>query len=384
MSNAQHKPVVAFDFSGLDHLNPGNGQFRYCTDLIKGLAAFGSGLRYVVLGSRATPPEPIAGLFTRAAFRYVHVPPRSSRGAYYLDQVRYGWLLRRERVDLFHTPHTFLPRLTGARAIVTVLDLMTDLFPEYRERFESRTYRRYKAAVQRNGTHVIAISRTTAADLERLWRVPRERISTVYLGFDNAVPSSSVPKELLALTQRPFVLSPYNLEPRKNLQALVSAFVTVRQRFPELTLVLYGRAAVTPDRERAFQQQLDALGIRNAVMFTGFLSDEDLAWLYRAASMFVFPSLYEGFGIPVLEALSAGACVIARNQSAMAEVIGNAGLTVETQNPAELAAAMTTILGDPQLRMVLNRAAEERARQFSLEAMTRGTITAYLHALGFN
>jgi glycosyltransferase involved in cell wall biosynthesis len=372
--------TVAFDFSGLDHLNPGNGQYRYCTDLLRGLARLQHGLAFVVLGSRAAPPPEVAGVFDTPAWRYVHLNRLSMRGAYYADNVRYAWLLRRERVDVFHTAHTFLPR-APIPMVVTVYDLMTEIFPEYQERLQSRPYRRFKAAVQRKGTHAIAISETTAQDLRRLWHLPAERISTVYLGLEEMRPSVTVNDHLRDTARTPFVLSPYNLEPRKNLSALLVAMSAVRRAAPNVRLVLYGRAAVTPEREAEFRDRVREAGLEAAVSLTGFVSDDDLAWLYRAATLFVFPTLYEGFGIPVLEAMAAGACVVARNQSAMAEVLGDAGVQVETRDPRALAAAITALLADTQRRAELGRAARERARRFTQEAMSLGTVAAYRQAL---
>ncbi len=372
--------TVAFDFSGLDHLNPGNGQYRYCTDLIRGLARLQTGLTFVVLGSQPQPAPEIAGAFDAPEWRYVHVPRLSVRGAYYADLLRFAWLLRRERVDLFHTPHTFVPR-APIPMVVTVMDLMTEIFPEYHERLQSRPYQRFKAAVQRGGTHAIAISHTTADDLRRLWHVPAERISTVLLGFDPVCPSAVVSEQLRDAARSPFVLSPYNLEPRKNLSALLVAMGAVRRQAPDVRLVLYGRAAVTPEREAEFRDRVREAGLDAAVSLTGFVSDEDLAWLYRAATLFVFPTLYEGFGIPVLEAMAAGACVVARNQSAMVEVLGDAGVQVETRDPAQLAAAMGALLTDPPRRAALGRAAQVRAARFSQESMARGTLAAYMRAL---
>jgi glycosyltransferase involved in cell wall biosynthesis len=265
--------------------------------------------------------------------------------------------------------------------VVTVLDLMTEIFPEYQERLQSRPYQRFKAAVQRKGTHAIAISETTAQDLRRFWHLPAERISTVYLGFEEMRPSATVSEHLRDAARSPFILSPYNLEPRKNLSALLVAMSAVRRAAPNVRLVLYGRAAVTPEREAEFRDRVREAGLDAAVFLTGFVSDEDLAWLYRAATLFVFPTLYEGFGIPVLEAMAAGACVVTRNQSAMAEVLGDAGAQVETRDPRALAAAITALLADTERRAALGRAARERAGRFTQEAMSRGTVAAYMRAL---
>jgi glycosyltransferase involved in cell wall biosynthesis len=372
--------TVAFDFSGLDHLNPGNGQYRYCTDLIRGLARLQTGLTFVVIGSQPKPPPQVAGVFDVAGWRYVHLPRMSGRGAYYADLFRFPWLLRRERVDLFHTPHTFIPR-APVQMVVTVMDLMTEIFPEYQERRQSRPYQRFKAAVQRRGTHAIAISETTAEDMRRLWHVPAERITTVPLGVEEVRPSAAVSAELREAARPPFILSPYNLEPRKNLTTLLAAMKAVRRSVPEARLVLYGRAAVTPEREALFRDQVREAALDSAVSLTGFVSDEDLAWLYREAALFVFPTLYEGFGIPVVEAMAAGACVVTRNQSAMAEVLGDAGVQVETRDPQALAAAICALLADPQRRATLGRAAQVRAGRFTQEAMSRGTVAVYMRAL---
>jgi glycosyltransferase involved in cell wall biosynthesis len=320
-------------------------------------------------------------VFDAGQWRYTHLPKLTSRGAYYFDQLRFAWLLRRERVNLFHTPHTFVPLPASWRTVVTVYDLMSEIFPEYRERVASRPYRRFKRAVQGPGAHIIAISQTTAADLHKLWRIPPERMSTVPLGAEIAEPRRPENNVLRDLADITFVLSPYNLEPRKNLYGLLVATAEIRRARPEVRLVLYGRAAVTPQRVEMFRAQVRELGLADALVLTDFISDEVLAWLYRAASLFVFPSLYEGFGLPVLEAMAAGACVVARNQSAMAEILGDAGLAVETSDTPQLAAAMRALLDDPARRAELGHAAQARAARFSQDAMARDTLAVYMRAL---
>ena len=383
--------TVAFDFSGLDTLSPGNGQYRYCIDLLRGVARVPSEFHFVVMGSQPRAPAQIAGVLDAPRWRYVHVPRLHTRGEYYLDQVRYARLLQRERVDVFHTPHTFVPRLAlpraiapgqgGWRNVVTVYDLMSEIFPEYRERVASRPYRRFRSAVQHPRTQVIAISQTTAADLDKYWRIPAERISIVPLGPEIAPPQRPDDNVLTGLTDTSFVLSPYNLEPRKNLPSLIEAMTDVRAAHTGVKLVLYGRAAVTPEREAAFAAQVRDLGLHDAVVLTGSVSDESLAWLYRTAALFVFPSLYEGFGLPLVEAMAAGACVVARGRSAMAEILGECGVQVETKDPSQLSAAMIALLRDPARRAGLGRAARDRAALYSQEAMSRGTLAAYTRAL---
>jgi glycosyltransferase involved in cell wall biosynthesis len=123
------------------------------------------------------------------------------------------------------------------------------------------------------------------------------------------------------------------------------------------------------------------LGIEDHVVRTGFLNDNDLAWLYRRATVFVFPSLYEGFGLPVLEAMAAGACVVVRNASAMAEVVGDAGVLVETKDAEKLAGALAALLESPSRRDCLGRAARDRAERFTVRRMAELTLEIYLKSL---
>ena len=377
----RYEPLVAFDFSGLDHLNIGNGQFRYCIDLIRGLAQRSRSLRFVVAGSRAEPVAEIRHVFDGAAWRYAHLPRARFKGGAYVDHIRFALWLRRERVDLLHAPHMFLPLLSATPALVTVYDMMSEIFPEYRPRVISRPYQRFKHAVQNQRPLLIAISRTTADDLHRLWGIPSSRIRVVHLGVDPVMPAPNPGARVNQVTDTTFILSPFNLEPRKNLRALLLAAAVVRKRYPDVRVVLYGRAAVTSEREEQFHRDTREIGIEESVIPVGFLSDQDLASLLRHAAIFVFPSLYEGFGLPVLEAMAAGTCVVARNQSAMAEILGDTGVQIETREPAVLAEAISSLLDDPARRVALGRAAKSRAAQFSIDAMVEGTLAAYKEAL---
>jgi glycosyltransferase involved in cell wall biosynthesis len=178
------------------------------------------------------------------------------------------------------------------------------------------------------------------------------------------------------------IVSPYNLDPRKNLDALLEALARVKDRHVGLDVALFGRTAVTSEREAHFERRLRELGLEATVRRTGPLSDTDLLQLYRDADVFVFPSLYEGFGLPVLEAMAAGACVVARGASAMSEVLGDAGVSVETTDPAASAAAISSLLDDPARRGDLGERARARAATFTVARMAEGTWRSYLAALG--
>ncbi len=373
-------PHIAIDFSSLDQLNIGNGLYRYVVDLVQGLVRLPVEGRFTLLGSRPEPVEELGDTLSRdPRWQYVPIAHATGRGGYLRDQYRYPSLCGRLGIELLHATHTSLPVFMPCRTVVTEHDLMFDLFDEYQDQRQGRQHRLYRLA-SRRATRIIAISRTTADDLVRLHGFDPERIDVVYHGssFCGAPPLVWPPSQENA----PFLLSPYNLEPRKNMTGLLAAFQRLRARFPRLQLKLFGRAAWTPEREHAFERTLLELGLAShALERLGFVSDDELRNLYRTCRLFVFPSLYEGFGLPLLEAMASSACVVARNQSAMAEVVGPAGVLADTTNPDLFADAIAGILQNEPLQTSLRWAAYRRAQLFSIERMATQTLRTYYAAL---
>jgi glycosyltransferase involved in cell wall biosynthesis len=383
-------PRVALDLGGLDSLSLGNGQYRYLVDLVRGIGRLRPPLRFVVLGARPEPPLELRPLFEsqRETWRYRVVRRSTGRGSFYRDQLRLAGALLRERADLCHSLHSVVPLLAPCPLVVTQHDMMFEMFPEYDGAVRSRPYRITRWAIRSRARRVICISGATAADLRRLWGVPSDRIDVVHHGTELTTHSAEgdveLPSALAALGPASALVSPYNLEPRKNLGGLLEAFARLRHTGAAPKLVLFGRAAITPERETAFREQVARLGIADRLMLTGYLGDAQLAWLYRRATLFVFPSLYEGFGLPVLEAMAAGACVIVRGVSAMAEVVGSAGAAAETNDPDRLADTLAELLRSPERRAALGEAARRRAAEFTLERMAGLTVATYAKVLGVN
>ena len=378
-------PVIALDFRWFDGLNLGCGQYRYSVDLIRGLARLQAEAEFVLLGSRPEPLPELQDIFKAPlnGWRYRQIPRCQTKGSYYLDHLRYAWVLKRERVNLLHALHTFIPLLSPCPVVATQHDMMFELFPDYTEACRSRPYRIHKWLSQNRVDHIICISETTAADLQNLWGIPRNKISVIYLATErpNGPVMNQSPPPFGLSSNDPILLSPYNLEPRKNLASLLQAVARLCPRYNNLRLLLFGRAAVTEEREREFNNLVRELGLTDRVVRTGFITDEELTGLYKMATIFVCPSLYEGFGLPVLEAMVAGACVIARDASAMAEILGEAGELVETKAPESLANAILRLLDDPTLRGRLGHAARERAAKFTMRRMAQRTYEAYLATL---
>jgi glycosyltransferase involved in cell wall biosynthesis len=235
---------------------------------------------------------------------------------------------------------------------------------------------------------VISISATTSDDLVRRWGIQRARIDVVPLG-SSFVAAGNLRAEdrdsrdrFGELCSGQTLLSPYNLEPRKNLVGLLKAVAILRGQHPRLRLLLFGHAAINPAREQMFDKTVAELGLHDAIHLLGLVDDADLAWLYGHTTLFVFPSLYEGFGLPVVEAMASRACVVVRNASAMADIVGEAGAQVETADPEALAATISALLDRPERRAELATAARQRAAAFSIERMARLTYASYRTALG--
>lgn len=369
---------IALDISALDFMSVG-GQIRYATDLIRGLTRQ-EGFQIVVIGSSPEPIDAIRDLVTDPSVpcEYRQFVRSAFRGGSYLDPIRLGALLNREKIELFHALHTLIPLRARCAVVATAYDAMYEIFDEYAEARRSRPYRMHLWFLRNRVDRVVCISDATARDATKYWGLDADRLDVVYPGLDQRLLQSEPTGRLLDF---PYVLAPFNLEPRKNLESLLIAYASLGSRRSDRRLVLFGRSGMTDERERNFDDFVESLGLRESIVRTGVVSEEVLAGLYSGAELFVFPSLYEGFGYPVLEAMAAGTCVLARPVSAMAEVLGEAGAFAEMTDPAALASELESLLKDQDRRDRLAAAARERAMSFTVERMTEGTVSAYKRVL---
>lgn len=378
------RPLIALDISRHDHLNVGYGLYRYGIGLVEGLATIRPHADFLLIGSAFEPIKEVRRVLEQPGSRwsYLHFPIRQrGRGAYFLDQFSILPLLAGKPIRLYHSTDFFIPLLLPVRLVITVYDLLFETFPRNKTYRMPLYLRCLRCAIRHRIDRIIAISRTTASDLIGRWRIPPGKISTVYLGT-RLVTALASPSKTGIQSPGPVILSRYALSPWKNLQTLIEALAIVRNEYPTIRLVLYGRAEVGEKEEALFDQLLDYHGVRDAVFRLGLISDDELHEWYQAATVFVLPSLSEGFGLPILEAMAHGACVIAHNGSAMAEIVGPAGCLVDARHPPTLAKAIASVLRDPNLRQQLGLAAQQRSAQFSLEAMAESTFNVYRRCLG--
>lgn len=331
------------------------GTETYSLYLIRALLELGTEHTFTLYFNQ--PPEP--GLFPALPNVRMRVIPFPRLWTH----IRLAAEVRIRPPDVLFVPAHVLP-LAPRRAVATVHDLGYRYFPEAHP-WAARAYldwgTRHNARASRV---VIADSVATREDLVRFYRVPADKIRVAYPGLRPDVRPMRDEAVLGATLRRygvepPYVLYVGTLQPRKNLTRLIEAFARVP---PPHKLVLAGQKGWLYD---AILRRADELGIGDRVLFPGYVYDEDLPALMSGAALFAFPSLYEGFGLPILEAMACGVPVVCSNTGSLPEVAGDAALMVPPTDTEALAAAMNRILADDGLRAELARRGVERARLFT-------------------
>jgi glycosyltransferase involved in cell wall biosynthesis len=286
-------------------------------------------------------------------------------------------------LDLFHAPDFFLPPVRrNTPTILTVHDLSFVREPETVMPGMTRHLNTWVPYSARQADHIIAVSEATRRDLIELYHISPDKITVLYHGISpdfrrvEDTATLAAIRHKYGLGQRPFVLSVGTIQPRKNYRRLIQAFALLDE---PLALVIAGGKGW--DYEDVFAE-VNRQGLAERVHFPGFVADADLPALYSAASLFVYPSLYEGFGLPILEAMTCGTPVVASNQSALPEVVGQAGLLVEPRDIQALAAAMSRLLADEDLHQKLAQAGRIRAAGFTWSHMAVKLTALYRQLIG--
>lgn len=283
------------------------------------------------------------------------------------------------RVDVFHATEHLLPYVKHARTVFTLHDLIFRLYPEYHLPVNHWFLRNAMPYFLRRADAIIAVSECTRQDAVRFYRVPPDKVTVIYEGVNPTLRPETDLDRVRAARQRyaggnPFILFLGTLEPRKNIPALVDAVRALAARGLPHRLVIAGR------RGWLYQGIFDhvrATGMQDAVEFLDYVPDADLPALFAACDAFVFPSLYEGFGLPPLEAMACGAPVVCSNTSALPEVVGDAALLVNPQSTSEIVAAVERVLTDPARRADMIGRGLQQAARFSWERAARETRAVY-------
>jgi len=306
-------------------------------------------------------------------------------------RARYGWLraalpwrLWRDGVDVVHLPSTVMPPVLPCPAVVTVHDLAWKRYPETYSAEDLAMQTSRAAGSIRRAAHVLAVSETTARDLRELLRVPDDRITVTPLAASHefSPEGSGVPEDAFRGAERldhGYVLYAGGLSPRKNLMRLLEAYSEMKREVEAPPLVLPGSRSEYADE---LARRADELGLGDRVVFPGYVEQALMPALYRGATVFVYPSLYEGFGLPVLEAMASGVPVVTSNRGGTAEVAGEAAVLVEPESTEAIAAALRRLLGDEELRGKVGAGGLRRSRGYRWELTARETVAVYGRAAG--
>ena len=369
--------LIAIDATSVPARPAGAG--RYTLSLVRALARVDRDHDYVVF-ARSHSLDELNDL--GPAFTVVDIGDLSRGRRYVWEQTGLPLALRRRRAALLHSPHHTLPLLSPCPRVVTVHDVTFFLLPERYPRGRRLFFQAATARSVRGADAVIVPSHSAAADLQRVLHPPPWRVHVTHEGVDTAFRPVD-PAEAAAVAERyglppGYVLSLGTREPGKNRSTLLRALHLLIEAGRDVHLAVVGQSGWGEGDADAAA----ALGLARRVHFTGYVDQADLPALYAGASGFVFPSLHEGFGLPVLEAMACGTPVVTSNTSSLPEVAGDAALLVEPTDAAAIAEAVGRVLDAPDLARQLTGAGRERASGFTWDACAAATLQVYRHVLG--
>jgi glycosyltransferase involved in cell wall biosynthesis len=291
-------------------------------------------------------------------------------------------MMRKSKADIFHgTNFTYTPTLRG-KSIITIHDLAYMHYPDFTSDKILRHHSKWVPYSAHHCDHIIADSRQTKTDIIKLLQVPETKIDVVHLAADEHFRFISNTSPILDKYNLPqkYILFVGTLEPRKNLIGLLKAYQILQKQYGcSEKLVIVGAKGwkFTPIFDWVQENQLE-----HEIIFTGYIDDEDLPAIYSAATVLVMPSIYEGFGLPLLEAMQCGTPVIGSDISSIPEIIGEAGILVEPSDYSALAGEIHRMISDPSIRQFYSQMALERSKQFTWEKTALETKQIYEKVLG--
>lgn len=268
----------------------------------------------------------------------------------------------------FFAPAHYIPRFCPFKTVVTIHDLSYLYFPtEFlkKDLFQLKNWTEYAL---KNSKHIIAVSKTTKKDIVHEYGIPDEKISVIYNGYTNPIHAPAPHKHKV---QHPYFLYIGTVQPRKNLTTLITAFTKFYETHKEYQLIIAGKKGWLYE---SIFEHVEKLEMKQSILFPGFVSDEEKDDLYKNASAFILPSLYEGFGIPILEAMAHGCPVVSSFSSSLPEIGGEACLYFDPRNSDDLVDKMNSIITDKELVKKLVALGKKRTEFFSWEEAGKNTL----------
>src|ERR1700735_2440496 len=362
------------------------GVGTYIRNVVRTLGRLDRETTYLLIGSAAKVHE-IGALPPNFHSVPLSEPERSLKG--YLE---FRSVVKRLDCDLVHIPNLFsVPRALSCPYVMTVHDILEHL-SRAREQtgvLRSLHFQMTKRAL-RGAARIFAVSNFTKLEIEKLFNIPSGRIEVVYNAIDERLLQGHAnPADRQLIVERyqvtyPFLLYAGRISPHKNVGRMIEAFFALKtelekdQMFPDLKLIIIGDdLSGNPDLRRTVIRS----GMQNDVRFLGFVPIEVLRTFYDAAKIFFFPSLYEGFGLPPLEAMAHGTPVVTSNVTSLPEVVGNAAVLVHPENVFEIMRALTRVLLDQPLREKMKERSYRQAEKFSWDKSVRRILQVYQQVL---
>jgi glycosyltransferase involved in cell wall biosynthesis len=375
---------IGFDVTAA--VTQGGGIGRYTREIIHALLAEDQENTYRLFSARPAATLPVPDSVPVGDNVTFHPAPLDERWLYrlwYRLRLPIPIQLVTGPIDLFHSPDFVLPPVAGR--IPTVLTVHDLSFVHYPETFPPALVRYLNRLVPwsiRRASHILADSESTRRDLLRIWSVPEEKLSVLYSGVHARFQPVQDEKQRAEVRARyglgntPYILAVGTIQPRKNYALLISAFSRIANDMPHNLVIVGGKGWLY----ETLLNQVDNLPDKERVRFPGFVTDADLPVLYSAADLFVFPSLYEGFGLPLLEAMACGVPVLSSNASSLPEVVdekGEAAVLLPPEDKIAWSQAMQRLLTDGDQRERMIKAGLRHVRNFSWQSAARQLLLLY-------
>lgn len=370
---------IAIDAEMTNRRSP-TGEYVYASSLLQAISRIDSKNRYVLYFN--TPPLPD---WTKGAGNFkISLSPFPRRGWLLWQQIRLPLALLQGRANLFISPLPFLPCYRPCKCIVIAHDIAPLISKDYHTFWQRFRFALVGRFALRQADEIIAVSQSTKNDLVKYLKIDPERITVVYAGFDSdlfrvQIDSNEISelKKKYGIDQE-YILFAGTLEPRKNLTRLLDAFALLQKRgWQRHKLVVTGKKGWLYG---SIFRKIRELELEREVIFTGYVPRQDLAGLMAGADVFVYPSLYEGFGIPPLEAMACGTPVIVSNTSSFPEVVGDAGIMVNPYDPDQIADAIYRVTSDDEIRKTMRKKGLEQTKKFSWEKGAKECVSLFERA----
>ncbi len=306
-------------------------------------------------------------------FKYKVIP-----GNFLWTQINLPFSLYNKRlIDIFFSPAHYLPRFSLVKTVVTIHDLSFLYFPKeflLKDLIQLKLWTKYSI---KKANKIIAVSKTTKKDIIKNYNIPEEKIEVIYNGYEK-ISNTKSEKFTIKIQNKPYILYVGTIQPRKNINVLIEAFSKFKLLYPDYQLIIAGKKGWL--YKDIFKKVID-FGLEDCVFFTDYISENQLIFLYKNAFCLVIPSLYEGFGIPLLEAMNFDCPVISSYSSSLPEIAGDAALYFDPNNYLDLVEKLKLLRENSDLKKDLIKKGKERIKQFSWKKTAEQTLDLIINTL---